>query len=410
MTGKDFFAPSTILMISWIFSTLCAIYKLDVWKFEIGNLYMFLTISSLSITVVINALVHNYFQKKPAIKVEENDTPINNLFVLLVLFFSLLVCFILYKYINKIGKGSDFGELMTNYRMKTAYGTNTEEQLPGFVRQLLNVLKSVEFILSFNLIFFWDKLKKKYIIINIVVLLICVFANLLTGGRFSTLSLIIGSFYYFHMATVKKNGKYAQFTLSQILKTLIVILAVLYGFFFVKGLVGRVSDDSAIDYIAHYVGGSVPGFNLFLNSPTPSSQIVGKETFYSLVQNLRKLKIIDVPYYYIHHEFRAINGVGIGNIYTALRDYYYDFGIFGMYMFHILFSVVYSIFYEKIKVEPKTIHILLFSLMYYCVLMYPISNYFYSNVISIGFFINVIWVYIMYLFLIKKKIRLVFKK
>ena len=112
--------------------------------------------------------------------------------------------------------------------------------------------------------------------------------------------------------------------------------------------------------------------------------------------------MLDIPYYYIHHEFRRSGGASIGNIYTALRDYHYDFGLGGLLVLHTAFSVIFAFWYEYQKKRRSHLGILLWAMVYYCVVFYPISNSFFASVVSFGFVIRAALLAVLYRLLIQR--------
>lgn len=404
--GRDFFAPSTMLSISFLVATLCSIYNLEKWKFELAFVTVFLITLALTFSFFINAIVHGYFAKQKESKKENYLTPIPSQITIVIIIFLIIVCFFTFNNVSRIaGGGSDIASMMLVFRDKNAYGTNLDDQLSGGVKQLLNVANSICYIYVFHILYFGRQLKKNNIVLNIVVIILSVCTSLMTGGRFSAMCMVIAGFFMFNLIKIRKNGKYKSFDIKTIIKTIMILIAVLYGFYAVKELVGRVSNAGVVEYITHYFGGGIPGLDLYIKQPPQTSKIWGKETFYSAIQNLRKLNVIDVPYYYIHHEFRRSNGVSIGNIYTAFRDYHYDYGWLGIFILHIFYSIFYSICYEYVKRRASFLSILIFSMIYYTLVMYPISNCFYASVLSLGFVIKMVEVIVLYRCLLEKRIR-----
>lgn len=405
INGKDFFAPATMMIISLTISGFCAVYNLPKWQFCLRLRTVFFILTCMILSIAINSLVNNYyaFNHKKGVIIEEHLLPISSFMSIVAIIILGGACVIIYRSVAKIGGGGSFNMMMQNYRAKSAYSTDVENQLPNSIRQIINFSNSLCYIFVFNIIYFWKELSAKDKIENFIVVVLFLISSLLTGGRFSALCLIVAAFIMFYLIKIKKTKRYKVLGLKTIIKVSALLLVVLYGFYAVKELVGRESDDSILDYVTHYMGGSIPGFDLYIKDPIYDSEIWGKETFYSLNNNLRKLGVSDIPYYYVHHEFRLSNGYSIGNIYTALRDYYYDFGMFGMYVLHAAFTIVFSIFYERIKAKPNNLGIIIYSMMYYGVVFYSISNYFFANCISIGFLIRIFTVAMLYKLLIRKK-------
>lgn len=406
-TGKDLLTPATMLIMVFLFSSVSAMYKMKTWQFSLGNDAVVFILLSLTISILINMIVHYQYRKAKFCPKISDITPIADSMVLMAIMVLVMTCFVLIRSVLSIaGTGGSIATIMQSYRAKSAYSTDIENQLPMWVRQIINLSSSICYIFIFNIIYFWKELNKKQKIGNILVVCISILSSLITGGRFSSMCTFVAALMMFHLIKIKRTGKYRIFNYKSIIRIIILVLLILYGFYAVKELVGRKSDDTIVEYITHYAGGSVPGFDLYLKySPYPSN-IWGKETFYSLINTLRRIGVVNIPYYYIHHEFRLSNGVSIGNVYTALRDYHYDFGVAGMFLLHTIFTLVFSVFYEIEKKRCSDLGIIVYSMMYYCVVFYSISNYFYANIVALGFIIRVILIYLLYMILLRKQLRI----
>ena len=401
LCGKDFFAPGVILALAFIFATACAIYNQPLWKFEISFFTLSVIVSSVFVAIIINGFVHSIYQRVTIHKKVENLSQINTNFSLFCVFMLILLVGIMLLQVFRVGGTGSFEQVMLNFRAKNAYSTDLSAQLPGWVRQLLNLASVLCNIYIFNLIAFGKKLKRIDIFLNILIIVLCIVSSLLTGGRFSAMTMLIAAFVMWYL--IKKED-HRSLKFMAVVKITLIGLISLYGFYAVKSFVGRETDLAMIDYITHYAGGGIPGLDLYFKNPPLSSDIWGKETFYSLNNGLRKLGILDIPYYYIHHEFRISGGVSIGNIYTAFRDYHYDFGMLGLYFLHMLFSLFFSVFYEHEKKRKSGIGIILLSMMFYCVVFYTVSNVFFANIISFGFVIKLVLLLVFYQILLRKKI------
>ena len=401
LCGRDPFAPGTMLTWMGLFSCACAIYNLPLWQFELSALTVWVLLSTMGISVLINAGVHSCFRRVRVERKAAVGTPIRMGVSLAVLALLAGVILVMLAQIRRVAGGGTFASVMVLFRTKNAYGTDLSNQLPGWVRQMLNLSAVMCFLYLFNFIKFGRQLKKLDAALNLAVIALSIFTSLLTGGRFSAMTMLVGAVVMWYM--IRMEGR-RTLGVKAVFRIMLVVLAALYGFYAVKSFVGRQSDATAVEYITHYAGGGIPGLDLYLKDPPHASPIWGKETFYSLNNGLRKLGLLDIPYYYIHHEFRQSGGVSIGNIYTALRDYHYDFGMAGVYLLHGVFSVVFSVFYEYQKKRRSDLGIIVFSMMYYCVVFYMISNSFFASVVSFGFAIRLTLLYLLYTLLIKKRV------
>lgn len=399
LCGRDFFAPATMLCLAFTFSCACALYNLPRWQFTLAPRTVTLIVGALALSVGINAWARACFQRVRVQPWQGQAVPIPlwvSAGILLVLGAVLLV---MLAQVRRIGGGGSLAAAMAVFRAKNAYGLSLSDQLPGWVRQLLNLSAVVAFLYLFHLIWFGRRLGRLGLALNAAILAVCIGVSLLTGGRFSAMTMVVAGAVLWYML---RSGGPRAWKLGTLLRVMAAVLAVLYGFYAVKTLVGRQSEDTLVEYITHYAGGGIPGLDLYLQDPPAPSGIWGKETFYSLNNGLRKLGVLDIPYYYIHHEFRRSGGASIGNIYTALRDYHYDFGLGGLLVLHTAFSVIFAFWYEYQKKRRSHLGILLWAMVYYCVAFYPISNSFFASVISFGFVIRAALLAVLYRLLIQR--------
>ena len=399
LCGRDFFAPATMLCLAFTFSCACALYNLPRWQFTLAPRTVTLIVGALALSVGINAWARACFQRVRVQPWQGQAVPIPlwvSAGILLVLGAVLLV---MLAQVRRIGGGGSLSAAMAVFRAKNAYGLSLSDQLPGWVRQLLNLSAVVAFLYLFHLIWFGRRLGRLGLALNAAILAVCIGVSLLTGGRFSAMTMVVAGAVLWYML---RSGGPRAWKLGTLLRVMAAVLAVLYGFYAVKTLVGRQSEDTLVEYITHYAGGGIPGLDLYLQDPPAPSGIWGKETFYSLNNGLRKLGVLDIPYYYIHHEFRRSGGASIGNIYTALRDYHYDFGLGGLLVLHTAFSVIFAFWYEYQKKRRSHLGILLWAMVYYCVVFYPISNSFFASVISFGFVIRAALLAVLYRLLIQR--------
>lgn len=113
------------------------------------------------------------------------------------------------------------------------------------------------------------------------------------------------------------------------------------------------------------------------------TDIIGKETFFSLVQLMSRLHITDTPLYSVHLEFRP--GVYDGNVYTGFRSYIHDFGYAGLLFMPIFFSVCANwLYYAALKASREKA--LAVGIVLYATLIYPIFADFVRCFFCLSFF------------------------
>lgn len=410
-TGKDFFAPTTMMVISFALASIFSIYVSNDVDYRIRSETMWLIVSFLFVGVITGALCHSLVACFRVREVEETSTPLPLFFSLFCIAFTAVTAFLYLRFIRQIGGGfGSFSQIMTSFRSANAYSTDEDAQTPMYLKQMMNMLKAIFFIHTFDLMRNYTELSGKRKLQHIVVMGLTLAISLLSGGRASAIANIIGCVALFHFIRIQKIGKYKTYSLSFTLKMIVVVLIAAVMFYAVKELVGRVSDDSFLEYISHYFGTGIINLDLFLKNPPAESKIWGKETFYSIINILRRFGILDIQHYLIHREFRFLHGVSMGNVYTMFRGLLYDFGTAGALTFFVLQCVVVSVLYEITKRKKSSVWILFFSNMYYAFPLASFNDSFYSGVVSVGFCVQCIMILLLYELFSKKRIRIVIKK
>lgn len=159
-----------------------------------------------------------------------------------------------------------------------------------------------------------------------------------------------------------------------------------------------------------YAGGPVKLFDLFLQQPLHSS-FWGKETFIAVNQTFNKLGLFNIPQYLVHKEFRSYNGIVLGNVYSAYRNWYADFGFKGTMVLQTMFSMFFNFFYYKLRstkyYDNEKFGIIIYGYMASSIFLHPIDDEFYRYTISIGFLIYTMVFAVIYILTVKKlKVRL----
>lgn len=418
-SGKDFFTPATVQILTFWGSVIMCIYFM--WSMD--ALYDFhwetivIVALAMGITAAIGIAVH-YLFKKIEIQAHMPESvalsPISG--SILVLFVGVILFTIMWLLmeIRRIGGTSgSFFEMMKRFHDINSYSTDATGRLPWLLNQLLTLLRILFLIVVFNLIRFFKVLTATQKCANFFILVLCCFGLLLTGGRTPVINQIIGCFMLFHLLRIQKNGKYEPYRFKTLVHIVLLLIVVMGGFFLVKSFVGRAGRNNSmnpVDYLAYYTGTQYIAFDQYLQRPPYSSSIIGKETFYGLNQFLINYKLVDIPPYIVHLEFRPVGAGFTSNVYTFLRAYHHDFGMVGMLTLHMLSILLLSFFYEFVKKRRGSLGILIFSQMYYTIVMSFFAERFYSNVFSLNYLKQIVIMVVLYELLIRKRIRLKFRR
>ena len=163
-------------------------------------------------------------------------------------------------------------------------------------------------------------------------------------------------------------------------------MVVCISFFKIKELVGRQQESlGVVDYVATYLGGSFDLFSQYVREGRESFK--GYESFSGIIDNLQSyfgmLKHITIV---TSHEFRnAATGVTIGNTYTGFRNYYNDYGIFGVCLLSNLLALIFSGVYGKIKrlnnlKRKDMVIIIIYATQIFCMPFHFFTDYFFPRI------------------------------
>lgn len=297
--------------------------------------------------------------------------------------------------------------MMNSFHNRNSYSTDMEAKLPLLLRQLRHLSSIFLAVFSFNLIKFFKVLTVRSRIFNVIIMVLCVAVGLLGGSRTPVVNMFINCLAMFHLLQIQKRGKYRTYKLSTLIKMFLSVFILLWGFSMLRGFVGRTNQMSPLTYIAYYIGSGLANLDMYLQFPTLNTDIWGKYTFFDLLTNLRTLGF-DIKPYVIHLEFRYMKGISFGNVYTFIRTYYSDFGVFGVFIFHILASVISSALYEYVKKRRGDVGILLVCLGYYSIVMSFFAERFFSTLVSFSFAEDILITFILYKLLIEKAVGIRF--
>lgn len=405
--GKDIFQPSCLVILSYTAIVVCALMMQPSWQYE----YHAITLWIISLGLAVIYFANLIFQKSHFLigkKNNQNSQVLKATYVPLTVYI-LAICVqiiaigLYYQEIIRITGGGVISDVMSIFRSKTAYGT--EESVSFLATQFLNVSFAIGIVFLYvflkNTLFEGIKGNIKYFIPTALY----VITSLMTGGRFGTLIIFFAGI---TMCAILYRKKFSRgFSRKIWVWVFVAVFIVLLGFYWVRELIGRLSvfseESSFIEYIASYVGGSLPLFDLYLQNPIESSTIFGKETFYALNNTLIELGFLDAEPYITHLEFRIWNGYSLGNVYTGFRRNIQDFGIFGMTILQFLFSAIMSASYNKIKRSGSEYGIILYCSLAYVLYLHGVNDCFYTRVISFGEVVLILLMFFAYSFIIKKR-------
>jgi oligosaccharide repeat unit polymerase len=197
-------------------------------------------------------------------------------------------------------------------------------------------------------------LKKKtslqWKVLNSIPITVYALATILTGGRNPLIQFVVAFVVMYYLKHVQIYGK-VKFNLKKVLSSFLIGIVALLAFSQFRTVVGRTESQNTWDYLAMYIGAPIKLFDKFVTDPVRiSHQYIGQETFPYLWISFFGKTITN----WSNLEFRkSSSGINLGNVYTAFRRYYSDFGFIGLIALTALESFFYSLFYLKVSDKKK---------------------------------------------------------
>jgi len=189
------------------------------------------------------------------------------------------------------------------------------------------------------------------------------------------------------------------------------LLAFLTLFIMLTVFLGRsksFSDINILNYITIYISAGIRNFDLYINNPQLAEHVIS-ETFPTINSIMYKCFGIG-EYHSLPLEFRNINGLNTGNIFTCFRRYYADFGVLGVFIIPFFLGLIITGLYYSSKKSCKNnkigFELILFAYLARCIFFMPIEDYFFIFDVSPRGIFKITILYILYCLFIKKRVML----
>lgn len=417
LLDKDILSPFAIFCESFLLSLIVLSLNINEWNVNLSYKTMGIMLIGYIIFLSVTLLCKKAFDKDN--NVTKKGIIINKLirpqrhFYNSMIFISLVIAFLyIMAFYNSVGGFSNLQELSRSinyYRISTSYNYGKATSLPVIIVQLFKIVKVFSLISMYIFInnYYFHKVmneKNKFEIKYLLPFLIIAPLTLLTGNRIELATLIISVVILFNLMS-RRYG----FTLNikSIKKYFIVFICGICLFSFTKSITGRTSSSSGFEYFSIYFGAPIKLLDSYMVEPKVQSEFIGKETFWSL--NNTVSKIIGKDTYQIHLESKYINGHKLGNVYTAYRNLYQDFGIVGLIILIGIEAFIFNKMYYKIKNKKKngrvSIYEILYSMMIHVLVFFSFSEQFYNSVVSLNYLILLILLFAVRFYLMNIKLK-----
>lgn len=415
---KDLFQPALLICASYIISVTSAAFNDNRWNIELTGK----TLLIICLTVVIFWLIDyvcTISSKKRRLEnadINQEIIKIEKWKVKLVIFYDIVVILLYILEVRRIaslaGWSGGIDSLMSTYRSISYSSASMGDNVNIIVSQLVK-LTSV-----FRMIFLYvyinnsvlEKTFKRYLNYLIPVGL-SIIQTLFAAQRMALIMTMIFGLFVWYSSYHKLFGWHKNMNIKLFKKSFKYMIILFILFFILKEFVGRTTTLDFFGYITSYTGGSINLFNQYLNS-TPIDKMVGQETFASIYTFLAKFGFVENSVR--HLEFRLYDTTGfyreVGNVYTALRRYYNDFGYWGVVILNSIMAFCYSYWFNRIKTvkkkrDSKNLQVIIYGYIMYALIMHAIDDIFFSEILSIGFLVQLLLLKVAYVFLVNIKFR-----
>lgn len=408
--NKDYMSPSFIFCSVYIISIGSALinyskwglkdYSVEAFSILLGGAILFIIVGFIIKLLVYNQLPNNYQEISVSPRIN-----INIFFSSFLLVLNILILILTIQSVKAIGGSGSWGEMMENFRSVTSYTVDPIMSIPGYLQQLQKITIACAYIYPFILIYnitngTVHKVDYFFTIGSVVIFILLSISLSNRLNLLGTVGALVLYYFVLHQGSYKSNGLKISIRLLSIFIGLMII------FYLIRLLVGRLNsaNESFLDYITFYVGGPIKLFDLFLKDPIHDFSIWGKETFVSLNGTMRDLGA-NIPVYLMHKEFRTFNGVELGNVYSAYRNWFSDFGLVGTFILQACFAAFYNFYYYKLQKKGINKHKIAFIIYTYlsnALFLHPIEDWFFNMCLSIGTIIYIIIFVVLYQLITKR--------
>lgn len=412
--NHDILFPSNILTFSFL---ICAIYALLLMKkvddFMLYKTFLLLVIFiglfaiASNFTYLIEKCFHHKYHRNMTYNLRKDNKlnykiipfiNIDRYKVILVVIIQLFILLIIIVFLKKT-LGSISSQSLSTFRESTEYQSQGSSlSIPYWFNLLINLSKFTSFFSMFVLINNHFSNVKYYESKPILILSSVLFIPLmiLSSSRYSFIVFVFYSlFLYIYFS------KYAK---KNILMPMIYIVALLsfivWLFKIMGGFIGRTTSNFLI-----YIGGSIVSLNNYIRfHPVvihDPNKLIGTNTFNTLYKGLYKLHLIDKKPTTDVHLFDGINGYPIGNVYTAIRPFYEDFGLSGIVLASLILGCIFGFLYWKIKSIKLTrlsMLLMIYAIISGNLMLSSYSESILGGFLSLGFMLNLIMLYLLKLF------------
>lgn len=405
---KNILNPSVILCSVFLVSLFFSILNIKKWGISFHLNTVLIILETIIIFMLGNSVIY-LLPKKKLNYISDNKICIKPTSLKIIILINIIFIILLYKYFQETYRLSIIGGNPGGYNLMLAYARKAKLNFNSVSRLLsysVFFVKAISYIcfFIFSYVTIFGKFKIKNLFLLSPTIIYCGFIILSTGRTAFIYLLIYVLIVYFILYQQKYNFS-CKITKKIIFYGIISFIIFLIIFNLSGALKGSVlTKERILSRISVYVGSSLPAFDIYLNSTKVSNKYFGENSLFLIYNILRKLGY-GIPKLYIPYEFVYFGGIET-NIYSAVRRYYEDFGIEGLFFIVFLLGIFYGIFFHYASYKKNNFFILiLYATLCFPVFEFPIEERFLMYIFPQGIIYNIFSLGIVYYFLVYRNIK-----
>jgi oligosaccharide repeat unit polymerase len=360
--NKEYINPAIIVCATFFLSSLSGMIYWRSSNVTISLETVYIISGALIVIIVVQFLISLQFQKSDMIhrtRLNYNNCKqeykLINLSRAAQMLITLLISAGIVVYVSQIisigikySASGNLNDILIAYRLATSY-TDVSNETINYVIELIYRLSTISgyvfMYITINNYFVNAKLDKRTALMAVLVIL----STLFGGGRqgiMRAFTMIITLLYFFSKTTTSINKVRFNFSLAKVLLIILVAFMLFEG---ARVIIGRETKHSNVEDLMLYLGQPIINLDMFLKDSIKTPRVWGEETFYAINNMFGRITGNRKYLYMIHKEFRYINGISRGNVYTGFRNYIHDFGYIGLFVMTTIWAMVTSASFCTIK-------------------------------------------------------------
>lgn len=411
--------PQMGYIVAFVPGLFYALFYVKKWDLYLSSQTVFVLIVGAISFVFTSIVIQTLYYKSHISQIRFNNNGVNEIIIskwkiYILTIYDIFVC--LWSLIYLISKfGNSISSAIYAYRKAYILGED--------VANLGVILSNVRFI-SFTLGLIWAYLivhgiifkynshRKKYIFNYCI----CIITDLLSGARGDSLLLFVATFIMMYFLYSMKNSWVSKIGISTMLKIVMIFAIILIAYQSIGNLLGRESYDSNSDFIAKYLAAEIKNLDVFIRNGkqnTDCSEWLTLRVIFTNIQEYFGIDLVSDNIYQFgsNRNFLSVNGYNLGNVYSTYFNYVHDLGSTGAVVFPIIMAATSQLFFWKAIKSSSinrnsniNIQIIVYSYVYFTILMSFFSERFFDYVFNVGFVKRILILYILRLFMVKSRI------